>query len=580
MADLHLNQGAFPSSGIAFLHVAMVALSRFNMAQLAVDLGSICLDLLDKFRDPFSMARGHMLHACFIGHIQYSINYAASQVESAVEYATVAGDRTSTILSFGLLAQLKFFASEPCADLEAFCQYSCEDIPNWHQDTRGGTLLIAVRQVCRALQGKTQVSVPEQVMDDIQATHTSAAYKAWLEMNANNGHRSLAWYETFEIIPLFLYSHYDRAIEIGKRCITNELLIWSARNTRIAILFYGLSIAGHIYQKLEDPRTEDLDINEEIQATIETLKVLKRKIIAWQTVCKDNYLPWSHFLEAQIFELERKHGNAIRTYEEALDHVAEHSMVFEEALGNYLMAGVFIRTGARRSAKAALREAVGLFRTMGATGMAEKIEEDHSLLLHGPTRNLRMTDAFVQTDFVGDQLLPVAYRTVDGENDENPGPAPELKENRIGAWRGSMHQPEPSAGLPALDMIDLHAILESSQVISSILEVQELLKTMCDVILNTCGGTATLAAILVDDQDQWCVAASGDPERGAQAHKPAVPLSSSHMVPENVILYCTRFREAVFTPDVISDERFGVSEQWLQKNPQGRAIIAVSRGLS
>lgn len=46
------------------------------------------------------------------------------------------------------------------------------------------------------------------------------------------------------------------------------------------------------------------------------------------------------------------------------------------------------------------------------------------------------------------------------------------------------------------------------------------------------------------------------------------------MVAENVVLYCTRFREAVFSADIISDERFGVSEQWLQKNPQGRAIIA------
>lgn len=94
--------------------------------------------------------------------------------------------------------------------------------------------------------------------------------------------------------------------------------------------------------------------------------------------------------------------------------------------------------------------------------------------------------------------------------------------------------------------------------------------------MTTCGGTATLAAIIVEDQEQWCVAASGDPENGAQAHKPALPLSSSsHMVSENVILYCTRFREPVFSVDIISDERFGVSEQWAQNNPQGRSIIAV-----
>ncbi|KAF3766107.1 hypothetical protein M406DRAFT_97468 [Cryphonectria parasitica EP155] len=578
MVDVHLSRGAFPSSGMAFLHIAMVALSRFSMAELAIELGSISLDLLDKYRDAFSMARGYMLYSFLVGHAQMPLSVAVSQVEAAVEYATVAGDRTSTILSFGMLGQLKFFASENCADLEAFCQYGCEDVPYWHQDTRGGTLLIALRQVCRALQGKTRVAIAEQVMDDTQNSHNSAAYKSWLDANTKNGQRSVTWYETLEMIPLFLFGHYDRAVQMGKRCVANEQLLWSARNTRSVMLFYGLSLAGLIFHRLDDPRNQKNDMDEEIKATVETLEFLRRRILDWETVSNINYLPWDHFLEAQILELKHDTGQAVRVYEDALDHASEQSLAFEEAVGNYLMAGLFIRRGARRSAKSALMEAVGLFRAMSATGLAERIEEDHHLLLHGPTRNPRTVDAIVQTDFAGDPLT-VQYRAVDGEAEVPPQPAlasiSELEESRIGAWRGSMHPPEAGAGLPSLDMIDLHAILVSSQVISSILEVQELLKTMCDVILQTCGGTATLAAIIVDDSDQWCVAASGDPERGAQAHKPAVPLSSSqHMVPENVILYCTRFREAVWSPDINSDERFGVSEQWLQKNPTGRAIIA------
>lgn len=484
MVDVHLSRGPFSSSGMAFLHIAMVALSRFSMAELAIELGSICLDLLDKYRDAFSMARGYMLYSAFVGHIHYPLSVAVGQVEAAVEYASIAGDRTSTILSFGLLAQLKFFASENCVDLEAFCQYGCEDIQNWHQDTRGGTLLVAVRQVCRALQGKTRVSIPEQVMDDVQNSHNSATYKSWLDANAKNGQRSITWYETLEIVPLFLFSHYERAVQIGKRCVANEGLIWSARNTRSVMMFYGLSLAGQIFGKKDDPRNQDNDLDEETKATIQTLEMLRKKITDWETVSDVNYLPWSHFLAAQVCELREDVGGAIHAYEDALDHAAEQNLTFEEALGNYLMAGVFIRRGARRSAKAALREAVGLFRLIGATGLAEKIEEDHTLLLHGPTRNPRTVDAVVQTDFAGD-ALPVHYRAVDGEADEAPQPAQvgmgELKENRIGAWRGALSQPGAGANLPSLDMIDLHAILVSSQVISSILEVQELLKTMCDV---------------------------------------------------------------------------------------------------
>lgn len=464
LTEVHLARGSSPSSGMGFLYLAVIALSRMSLSQLALDLGSIAMDLLDRYRDTFAMARGYLIYACFISHIQMPVSVALTQVEAAAEYALISGDRTSTILSFGLLGQLKFYASENCADLEAFCQYGCEDIPNWHQDTRGGTLLIAVRQVCRALQGKTRNTIADEVMDDTQNSHNSAAYKTWMNANAKNGERSATWYETLEIIPLFLFGHYDKAVQVGRRCVANEQVMWSARNTRSAMLFYGLSLAETIFRKLEDPRYHDNDIGEETKATIETLQMLKRKISDWEVVSPVNYLPWSIFLHAQIVELQQDHGAALRDYEEALDHASEQSLTFEEALGNYLMAGCFIRRGARRSAKSALREAVGLYRLLGATGLAERIEEDHHLLLHGATRNPRTADAFVQTDFGADPL-PMQYRTVDGVNEANdetpsaqvtPG---ELKENRIGAWRGSMHQPEAGAGLPSLDMIDLHAIL-------------------------------------------------------------------------------------------------------------------------
>lgn len=585
MVDIHLTRGAFPSSGMAFLHLAMVALSRFSMTELAVELSSICLDLLDKYRDSFSMARGYMLYASFIGHIQYPLSVAVNQLESAVEYATLAGDRTSTILSFGLLAQLKYFASDNCADLEAFCQYGCEEIASWHTDTRGGTLLIAVRQVCRALQGKTRTAVADEVMtDDQSAGHNATAYKAWLKFNAKNGGRSVLWYETMELVPLFLYGHYERAAEVGRHCLDRKSIIWSSRNTRLAMLIYGLSLAGIIFRKLSDPvRKQDDSLEDEIQQTISELKSLVKQTRDWEVVSNVNYLAWSTLLEAQIAELQRRDGDAIRLYELQLDHASGSGLTVDEAMGNYLMAGIFVRRGANRSAKAALRDAVGLFRMIGAQGVADHISEEHSLLLQVPTLNPRTAEAGVQTDFSGDAAPVVQYRPVDGEPDDSQPPTQvgmgELKGDRIGAWRGSMHQPEAGAGLPALDMIDLHAILVSSQVISSVLQVDELLKTMCDVILQT-ASPATLAAIVVQDEDQagWCVAASGDPEKGAKAHIPGVPLSGTqhHLVAENVVLYCTRFREAVFIADIISDERFGnVSEYWLQRNPFSKGVIAI-----
>ncbi|KAI0437730.1 putative histidine kinase HHK1p [Xylaria telfairii] len=579
LMNMHLREGPMPQSSMAFLYLAMIAISRFNMLDFASALGSQCSELLDAYRDPSSVARGHMAYLTFISHINTPLCVSVTFCDQSLDYAASSGDRASVILSFGLSVQMKLFASDNVADLESVCQYCCEEIPGWHQDTRGGTLLISVRQVCRSLQGKTNIIDPKGVMSDDQ--HDSIAYKDWLDGCTKNGGRSILFYETIEIIPLYLYGHYEEACEVGRRCLDKLDLIWSARNTRTVLVFYGLARAGLVLQKLADPRTNTVDMRDDIEDTIAEIKVFSQKVKDWQLVSNVNYLAWSKYLDAQIAELGGEHGSAIRLYEAGLDHASEYGFTFEEALGNYLMAGFFIRQSARRSATAVLKESIALWRQFGALGIAHAIEQDHVLLLHAPTPNPRSIEAAVQTDFAGDSAS-VTY-TAEGEDvHQTAQPAiEETKETRMAAWRGSTTQTEPGVGLPALDMIDLHAILVSSQVISSVLQVDVLLKTMCDVILQTCGGSVTQAAIVVQDDENkdssiWCIAASGDPEKGATAHMPGLPLVGTSRVAENVILYCTRFREVVFISDLITDERFGnVAEAWLQRNPTSKAVVAI-----
>jgi signal transduction histidine kinase/CheY-like chemotaxis protein len=201
--------------------------------------------------------------------------------------------------------------------------------------------------------------------------------------------------------------------------------------------------------------------------------------------------------------------------------------------------------------------------------------------LQGPTKNERTADAFAQTDFAGDSA-PVQYTTLEGnEDEEHPQTRAiimETRGDRIGQWQGASARPDVGSGLPALDMLDLTSILESSQVISSVLQVDQLLKTMCEIILQNCGGLATSAAIVVEEDDPvgWSIAASGDSEKGAVAHIPGIPLNETALVAEGVILYCTRFRETVFLPDLIHDERFSnVSEAWAARNPVGKSVIAI-----
>ncbi|KAI9648714.1 Chk1 protein kinase [Ciborinia camelliae] len=585
MVQTHLRRGSFPQAGMAFLHLATIAITRFNMIAFASDMGNVSLALMERWRDIYTLGRGGTIYSLFVGHVHWPLSKSVGQLEGALEYTIQAGDRISTILNFGFVGTLKFFASENLADLESFCTYGCEEVPDWQVDSRGGTMLIAIRQVCRALQGKTITDSPTECLND--ASHNSLMYKAWLRSSLTNSDRSIMIYEGFEVVPLFLYGHYQAAITLGEAFLEQIDSLWSIRNTRFLMFFHGLSLAASLWAKKQDSvragtKSFDGDSGSDLlSVTKKKVLYFQKKIEDWQVVSDVNYLAWSKLLAAQVSEMENNHGEALRRYEEALDHASTHDFVFEEALGSFLLAGFLLRSGARRPAKAALLETIMLYRQFGAGGVARHIEMEHSLLLQGPTRNFRYTEAGTQTDFAGDSSS-APYQTLEGdENDERQQAhtnISETKGDRIGAWQGASARPDAGSGLPALDMLDLTSILESSQVISSVLQVDYLLKTMCEIILQNCGGLASLAAIIVEEDDPigWSIAASGNPERGAMAHIPGLPLTETALVAEGVILYCTRFRETVFLPDLINDERFSnVNPVWSARNPLGKSVIAI-----
>jgi signal transduction histidine kinase/CheY-like chemotaxis protein/tetratricopeptide (TPR) repeat protein len=596
LVNTFLSSGNFPQAGMGFLQLALIAITRHNMISLANDFGNIALGLIDRYKDPYTIGRAGTLYPTFLGHIQHPLQATIGQLEGALESAIQAGDRISTILNFGLVGNLKFFASENLAELESYCTYACQDIPNWQSDTPGGTMIITIRQVCRAMQGKTKTLDPSAgVMSDSE--HSSPKYKFWLTNTVKNSDRPLMLYESIEIAPLFLYGHYASAVVLGNSCLKKINAIWSARNTRFLMFFHALSLAGSVWVRVEeqlDPayrqqspqlssdvsgRSLEAGLQEEITGLAMLVKYFKRRIEQWQAITDVNYLSWSKMLAAQISEMENDHTAALRFYEEAIDHASINNFIFEEALANQLLGGHLLRLGSRRLARKAFHESITLYRRFGATGVASHIEHELLLVLQASSTVPLMAEVGVQTD--PNQTIDIMqpHTGIDYEVSQVPESLMAkrgLGGDRMGMWPEGSPLANTGAG-PALHMVDLNSILESSQVISSVLQVDQLLKTMCEIILQNCKGVATLAAIVVEEPTiGWGIAASGHPEEGAEAHNPAIPLGKSALIAESVVNYCSRVKETIFLPDLMQDQRFSnVSGTWLARNPDSKSVIAM-----
>jgi signal transduction histidine kinase len=284
-------------------------------------------------------------------------------------------------------------------------------------------------------------------------------------------------------------------------------------------------------------------------------------------------------IDAEVADVTRNYGTVLEHYEGAVNNAIVQGLVMDEGLSLELYGDWLARKGASRPARSQIVECISAYRRIGAFGKADHVSDRYAFLLYG-TRSLSMMDAGTQT--MPEESEHTAYpldRMVTGQ--------PESSVDRTKAWldphAASTPQlpKEPSMGLSSglsavgLDMIDLASILESSQLLSSELNVESLLNKLTEIIVDSTG--ADLCGICVeDDNNGWCVAATGTPQ-GITCPPTGIPLQEiDDPVGKQVTLYVLRFKEQVFVRNVLDDERFAnVPQSWLDANPEGVSAIAL-----
>lgn len=357
------------------------------------------------------------------------------------------------------------------------------------------------------------------------------------------------------MIPLFLFGHYDLAIQIGNDLVRTMHELWSCRNSRITYFYLSLSILAKIRENPSNGDHDDL---------LEKVRKYKRQIDLWQNECNVNYLTWSLLVEAEISELVGNHHKAIQSYEAAIDHTELHDFVLEQALATELQGDFYIRRGAKRAARSTLTEAIATYIRIGAYGKANSLKAKHEWVL---TRKIaaRTADVGMQTaNTIGD-IGNTQFRIEENERHETRTLGRETAGDRTQAWVGpalragkaekNRESLTEQAGVYnlGLDVLDLQSILEFNQAISSELQIDRLLAKMTEIILESAGAQADFAAVIIEGESGWCIAASGTAD---SISSEAIPLSEIQETQKQVLLYTMRFREVVFVHNVAHDDRF------------------------
>lgn len=215
--SLYLERGMFAQVGLGLVHFASIAVHRFSLVQCGMELGDMALKIFDAFEnEKYTIGRGLTVHALFLGHIQWEMKDNFQALNRGLEAASVAGDKILHLMNMGIVAAYRVWSSENLAEVEAYIISVADEFPDWHKSMRGGAFLMAVRQYCRALQGKTFARTSTDVMSDEQ--HSTGDYMKFVGRSASNSERPLTVYKAYEVVTLFVLATTRKHSPWGTRC--------------------------------------------------------------------------------------------------------------------------------------------------------------------------------------------------------------------------------------------------------------------------------------------------------------------------------------------------------------------------
>lgn len=141
--DINLHRGVVPQSALAYIHLATIAIGRFDMIELGHQLGELALRFIESpYSDSYTKGRGSVLHGKLLAYFSTPLQDTLLLHEESLEQSLSSGDTWSALLNVGITVATKLWCSHDLLDIENFCLYGADEVVSWKDDMRGGTFIV------------------------------------------------------------------------------------------------------------------------------------------------------------------------------------------------------------------------------------------------------------------------------------------------------------------------------------------------------------------------------------------------------------------------------------------------------
>ncbi|MEH2358022.1 AAA family ATPase [Nostoc sp.] len=297
------------------------------------------------------------------------------------------------------------------------------------------------------------------------------------------------------------------------------------------------------------------DVDEENQQKI-LKKVIanQEKIAHWAHHAPMNYLHKFYLVEAERHRVLGQSLKAIDNYENAISLAKENEYINEEALACELAAIFYLKWGKQRIAQFYLTDAYYCYVRWGALAKVYDLQKRYPQLLLPMIQQEELSYSYSEKNL---PELSLHLSTLSNKS------SLVTNETVIGS------------NTSISDMLDLGTVIKASQAVSGEIELEALLSTLMEVVMENAGASKCVLILSEANNLDLTIAAISSASTFRDTHTEflSIPFESTDLVPISLINYVKRTQEILVIDDIKNKAYFAVDNYIKREEPKSILCI-------
>ncbi|MEG4167357.1 MULTISPECIES: AAA family ATPase [unclassified Microcoleus] len=516
MVSLSLSFGNAPASTVGYAMHGMVLCAFLQEVETGYGFGQLALSLLDRFNVRELKSTVLLLFGGWIQHRQESLLATIPTLKDGF----TAGMETGDFVDAGYNIYIYFYTH----------LFAGVELDTWEPEIAGYR---AVMAQLKQYSAQIYLDMVQQTVQNLRETHMrpdlliGSAYDETVMIPKHyqdNEFTAIACAYIFKLLLAYCYGNYTAALD---HITQVKQYLMGVSGSIFVPLFHFYAALTHLALFPTQPETEQASILALVETHQSTLH-------QWAQNAPMNYLHKWYLVEAERHRVLGQNMEAMDYYDRAIKLAKENQYINEEALSNELAAKFYLAWGKEKIAQVYLTDAYYAYARWGAQAKVEDLEKRYLQL-----------------------LAPIFY--------------PEMSLKRGQTLAKMMTETVASTSSGVSQVLDLATVIKASQSLSGEINIDKLLSTLMQVMIENAG--AEKGAMILRERDSFFVAAQCAIGKSCNLH--STPVVDSNEIPLAIINYVSRTQETLVINDATTEATFAADSYIIQHQPKSVLCLPI-----